>query len=204
MRIMGLTGYARSGKDTVGQILVEQGWHRVAFGDKVRELALAADPLIPEPGGIHGLTTSERLSVLVARSGWDAAKAEPEVRRFLQAIGTGVRGVLGEETWIDAALQEVADVAAHVGLGGAVPPAGIVVTDVRHQNEAHAVRARGGVIVRVHRPGVRPANAHVTEVGVDHITADQALVNNGTVEDLRAAVDTMLFELAGGAAGGHR
>ena len=36
--VIGLTGYAQSGKDTLASILVEKyGYSRVAFGDKIRD-----------------------------------------------------------------------------------------------------------------------------------------------------------------------
>lgn len=191
-QIIGLTGYATVGKDSVGAVLVARGWVRVSFADNVRALALAADPLILI-GAPHLHT--QRLSTVVAAEGWDRAKARPEVRRFLQAIGSGVRDVLGDQTWIDAALDQ-AD-----GFWGV---AGVVVTDVRHSNEAAAIRDRGGVIVRVVRPGVGPANGHVSEVGVDDIAPDYRIANDGGLGDLGQQVDTMLFELAGGAEHGYR
>ena len=46
--IIGLTGYAQSGKDTVAKILIEQyGFTRVAFADKIRELLYEMDPPVP-------------------------------------------------------------------------------------------------------------------------------------------------------------
>jgi hypothetical protein len=196
VKIIGLTGYAQTGKDTVGAMLVERGWHRIGFADNVRALALAADPLVrtlwrrPD-GGLNERT--ERLSVVVARVGWEDAKRNADVRRFLQDLGSGVRDVLGETTWIDAAMQKI-----DVYSGGHPEPAGVVITDVRHENEAAAVRARGGIIARVTRPGVGPANDHVTEVGVDAIAYDGWITNDGTLVDLEREVEELLEDVAAG------
>jgi 50S ribosomal subunit-associated GTPase HflX len=45
--IIGLSGYAQVGKDTVANILVQHhGYKRVAFADKIRECLFALDPII--------------------------------------------------------------------------------------------------------------------------------------------------------------
>lgn len=58
-----------------------------------------------------------------------------------------------------------------------------VIPDVRFQNEVDFIRSNGGVIVKIHRKGFDGLN-HVSETGVDSITADFEL-NNGfeTEED---------------------
>ncbi len=133
-RIVGITGLARHGKDTVGSLLVsEQGFTKVGFADSLRSLALSIDPFIS--GG------NIRLSSAVRAVGWDQAKKVPEVRRLLQVIGTeGVRNHLGDDAWIRAAKRKIELVEG---------PA--VITDVRFPNEADAVREWGGEIWRVVR-----------------------------------------------------
>ena len=192
MRVIGLTGYARSGKDTVGTMLTDLGWHRIAFADNVRALALEADPWIQ----VTGTGRPVRLSYYVAAVGWDEAKAVPEVRRTLQAIGTGVRTVLGEDTWIDAALGDAYE-AFRIPPGADADggPAGLVVTDVRHPNEAEAVRQRGGFIVRVDRPGVGPVNGHEAEAGVERIIPDTAIDNSGDLVELNRRTHLALLRL---------
>ena len=45
--IIGLTGYARSGKDTVAQILVDKfGFTRVAFADPIRDFCYQVNPIV--------------------------------------------------------------------------------------------------------------------------------------------------------------
>jgi hypothetical protein len=196
MKIIGLTGYGYVGKDSVGDILVRSGWHRIAFADNVRALALEADPLVMRMhrGAQMSQVVTERLSELVGRVGWDAAKKEDEVRRTLQVIGTGVRKVLGESMWIEAALGRwPMEIPAYAALSyRGQTPAGIVVTDIRHENEAAAVRQRGGTIVRVSRPGVGPLNGHETEAGPDRITPDYVLDNDESLRALEDKVTVLL------------
>ena len=45
--IIVLTGYARSGKDSVAKVLVEQyEFTRVAFADKIKDLLVEMDPIL--------------------------------------------------------------------------------------------------------------------------------------------------------------
>ncbi|WDS51778.1 deoxynucleoside monophosphate kinase [Streptomyces phage Triumph] len=173
--IIGLSGYARSGKNEAAEALVQYGWRQAAFADKLREFLYALDPLIPGHYGAGNL----RLRRLVDATGWDYAKVTyPEVRALLQRAGTEAgRKVLGENVWVDALFREFADAPA------------LVLTDVRFPNEARAVADRGGVMIRVERPGVGPAKdkwgrIHESEVALDEWTFDHTLVNDGSVRDL--------------------
>lgn len=150
--IIGLTGYARSGKDTVADILVaEHGFTRVALADGVRELALRIDPVL----GLNMHKRPYTLSQAVHTFGWEALKSTcwgPEVRRLLQEIGTGCRDLLGENVWIDRLwLRHWPDASR------------VVITDVRFANEAFAVRREFGEVWRVERPGVAAYNEHASE-----------------------------------------
>lgn len=67
-----------------------------------------------------------------------------------------------------------------------------IITDVRFPNEAEAIKARGGIILRVNRPGYAPINAHPSEVGLDAWDFDYRIVNNSDVFDLKVAVENVL------------
>lgn len=177
--LIGLSGYARSGKDTVGAILTERfGYARRSFADAVRAGALAIDPVVCS--GRDGLM---RLSSLVGDLGWETAKNLPEVRRLLQRIGTDFgRSLLGENVWVDAAFQ------------GVSPGQRIVFTDCRFPNEASAVRASGGLMVRVERPGVVSVNSHVSERALDDWTFDEVIENDGSIDKLERIVCELVGE----------
>lgn len=67
----------------------------------------------------------------------------------------------------------------------------IALADVRFPNEAEAVRARGGWVIRVERPGFDTGsfNAHASEVEVDRCQVDETFLNEGSLEDLHRLVD---------------
>jgi hypothetical protein len=158
--LIGLTGKKRHGKDTAGRYLVEHyGFTQVGFADKVREMALAIDPLV---------ASELRLSELVGAFDWEHAKSVPEVRRLLQRIGTeGVRDTLGEDAWVRAAFKDLDRNRDYV------------FTDVRFLNEAAAVKQAGGVVWRVSRPDLPDdGDTHASELELEQIQPD-ALVING-------------------------
>lgn len=191
-RLIGLTGLARSGKDTTGRILIEQyDYQRFGFADAVKSMALALNPYIPaqsfgelEAGLSQGL---HRLADFVAELGWEDAKSNPEVRRFLQVLGTeGVRAHFGDEAWVDLLKEQLVtyDNDPMMTSGGFEwNQERAVITDVRFPNEADAVHRLGGVMWRVERPGVEEGT-HASEALVNSLEVDMIIRNNGTIEDL--------------------
>ncbi|WP_431888719.1 hypothetical protein [Nocardiopsis alba] len=186
-----LMGYAGSGKDTAADYLVEErGYARVAFADPVRESLLALDPIVhAEPEDYGDTYRGVRLSTLVGVCGWDRAKrVYPEVRRLLQAHGTeAVRGVIGDDVWVRLALRRISAAWA----GGRR----VVITDVRFPNEVTALRAHGVRLVWLDRPGVGPANDHITERSVFPEDADAVIKNDGTPDDLARRLNEFLCRL---------
>ena len=184
MEIIGLSGYARSGKDEAAKVLVEDyGFTRVAFADKLREVLYALNPIIAEKGAstIAGrYETYVKVQDVIDRHGWDGYKETEygtEIRRLLQRLGTEAgRETLWDSIWIDAALT------------GHPDDARIVVTDCRFPNEAQAIKDRGGKVWRIRRPSVGPANNHPSETSLDAWSFDRWISNNGTLEEFRDVV----------------
>ena len=150
MEIIGLSGFARSGKDEAARVLVEEfGFKQVAFADKLRDFLYAMNPFVAwEPG--YRSNVSERINGammmpiyvqdVIDHHGWGGYKETkygPEIRRLLQRLGTEAgRQTMWDTIWIDAALTGHGD------------DARLVVSDARFFNEFDAVRARGGGIWR--------------------------------------------------------
>lgn len=185
MTLIGLTGYANSGKDTVAEILVrEHGFKRYAFADKLREMVYAINPHV-RWGEHEGIPLVDRLADIVDADGWDKAKREiPEVRELLQRVGVWHRENLGEWVWVNLVKDQ--------WLADGQPDA--VITDVRFPNEARFVRNYRGHVVRIHRPGVGPVNGHVSEA--QDFDVHSEILNDGNLEDLAIAVDDLVWFLS--------
>lgn len=177
-RLVGLTGLAGSGKDTAAEALVAAGWKRDAFADRMRVAVLALDPWV-DVDPFYRAAGRDRLSFLVERYGWDEAKREyPEVRRLLQKFGTEAgRKIHGDDCWIDLLFRSWDNETS------------LVITDCRFNNEAEAVRARGGLVVRIDRPGLEPLpGGHASEAGVSPALVDIVVFNDGPVGKLHASM----------------
>lgn len=174
--ILGLSGYAQVGKDTIGAALVKNyGFTRFAFADALKEVVYRLNPfvqweILEDSAGPY--TEHARVQDVVDLHGWEMAKRIPEVRRLLQIMGTECgRQVLGDNIWVDTVLNQIGNRDA-------------VITDCRFPNEAQAVKDRGGFIVRVVRPGVDAVNAHPSETSLDHWNFDAVIGNDGTIDEV--------------------
>lgn len=188
--IIGLSGYARSGKDTVADILVKNhGFRKVAFADKLREVLYALDPIVSYTGWRdykgRPFAPSDDTYVTVQNVidyfGWDGYKESQhgdEIRRLLQRLGTEAgRQVLGEDIWVDTIFNK------------SVAREDIVISDCRYKNEANAIEQRyDGDIWRIERPGVRPANSHISETDLDDWNFAYTINNSSTIAALETTV----------------
>lgn len=171
--IVGISGYARSGKDTLANQLVDHlGWERHGFADALRDVLYALNPIVQVEDGTIAVQH------LVDLHGWEEAKDQCAgsmfgTRALLQRLGTDAgRRILGDTIWIDVLCAKLA--------GGA----DYVVPDVRFPNEADALRSRGALVIRIERPGYGPANTHPSETSMDAHPFDGLIVNDGTTADL--------------------
>lgn len=161
--LVGLCGFARVGKDSVAKVLTgEYGLARVAFADALRDLLYELNP--------HLAVARGDLRYFVDTEGWDTVKQWEEVRRLLQRTGMAARKVLGDDIWVDAAFRKV-DRALYCTPNPltntrAMNPecSGVVITDVRFENEALRISDEGGELWYVRRPGVGPVNDHESEL----------------------------------------
>lgn len=195
-RLLGLCGYAQSGKDTVAQYLVGQErnpWTRVAFADKLRDMLYALNPLIEvEWGDVYEFGKAEpvdrlyrqvRVKEIIDEHGWDMAKvAYDEIRQLLQRLGTEAgRECINDNLWVGLAEEKIE-------LAG-MP---VVVTDCRFQNELHMIRRRGGTLVWIERDGIGAVNGHASEHSVTKDDCDYTLPNSGTLDDLYEMTERVL------------
>ena len=177
MKVVGLTGFAQSGKDTAAGFLVERGWKRLAFADILRQSLYNLNPIVSTLTQQGRDPMVMRVQDIVDGIGWDRAKVEfPEIRQLLQRFGTEVgRELYGENFWVDRVLAQMNHNHNYV------------ITDVRFPNELAAVRSVDGLVFKIQRPGNKPANSHASE-DIDGLHVDGVIPNVGTLDQFRAAV----------------
>lgn len=118
-------------------------------------------------------------------------------REFLQNLGSWGRKVFGDTFWIDQVLPDPHRAEARA-LGDTVDPRDILahqleakypgvdtlcITDLRYPNEAERVRALGGKVWEVVRPG-QVSDGHDSEQTLDRALVDRTILNAGDLTDL--------------------
>ena len=202
--LIGLVGKKRAGKDTfAARLIAEHGFVKVSFSAPVKEAALAVDPIISAWAVGLGAIHTERLSDVVKEYGWEGAKEVPEVRRVLQCLGTDAIRTLDPDFWVRAGMARAKDLRIETTeirnfLGDLIRTVGgqpVVITDVRFRNEAAAIKAAGGILVRVERPGSDDGDTHASEVELDTYPVDRLVYNGGTVPQLHNQADAVAASL---------
>lgn len=175
---IGLHGFAGAGKDEVAKILADYGYERKAFADVLREALYTLNPI----AAVGNYGRSFRVQEIVDEVGWDEAKrSHKEIRKMLQVLGTEVgRSMIGPDVWVNAVFKTLD------------PEKKYVFTDVRFQNEHHAIDSRLGTLIKIKRPGVGPVNDHPSDQGLPDQWFDSIIHNDGTLKDLHTKVRDVL------------
>lgn len=174
MKLIGLTGKAGCGKDTLAKHLwLEHEFSRVAFADPMKRAAQQIFALT------EAQTWNANLKEVVIPM-WDLSP-----RQIFQLLGTeAIKGTFGSDVWIKrwAIAYHLLKDTDHV-----------VVTDVRFDNEAAAIRSLGGIIVEIQRPFMTAISTsdHVSESGLSQ-PADFLVVNTNTVDWMCSQMDDIL------------
>jgi hypothetical protein len=222
--IIGICGKAGAGKSTVADFLVrDHGFVAVALADPLKRICRDVFDFTDEQlWGPSEKRNAPDTRYVQRRVSKEIMRGDPpEVvceyltpRHALQQLGTEWGRSCYPNVWIDYALR----VAARMNEGGHTYSAqrglnsfsltgsetyaaferskrSVVISDVRFRNEVDAIRAAGGVVWRIDRPGAGltgSAAAHASETEQDGIPVRlfHVVLNNGnkSLEQLRQLV----------------
>lgn len=169
MKLIGLIGKARVGKDTVALHLRTKHQHTtIAFADPMKQML---DQAFLGVDFYHG----DREAPI------DWLGKSP--RQLMQTLGTEWgRNCVHPELWVLLTERRIREV-QRVGRRS------VVVTDIRFHNEAAMILRNGGELWHIERAGVTTVNAHVSEdcdwSGYKRTVID----NNETLRDLYFVID---------------
>ena len=180
-RLIGLVGYAGTGKDTVRHLLeTEHGFVGLAFADPIRAMLRA----LFTTNGIDEKYIDERDHKEATIE--DLLTAQPVTyRQMAQTLGTEWGRNLSPDFWLHIAGAFIAEQRRR---GERL----FVISDVRFVNEARWVKDAGGELWRIRRRGVRPVRKHVSETEIKRIKCNRLVDNSGTLEDLWTRVDSVM------------
>jgi len=138
--IIGICGLIGSGKGTVGDILVEQGYKKVSFADKLKDgVATIFDW---DRSMLEGDTDESRTWREQPDEFWsNETKMEVTPRLVLQLFGTDcLRNGFYDGVWVSLLKKHILD-----------NPGDYVIPDVRFRNEQNMIRELGGKVWQVKR-----------------------------------------------------
>ncbi len=169
--LLALAGAAGSGKDSIAEVLVNEfNYTKLAFAEPLRSLALL---------------NPEYARSLETHGGYENAKRnDPSVREYLIALGEGIRSY--EPEYFANALSVRLQRIFH---------GNVVVTDLRKENEYHALREWGFVFAHVVRAsaadedGLGWIEAEGTRSPENWIT----LRNDGSLDQLKHGVRQLAY-----------
>jgi hypothetical protein len=205
MNLIGISGKAGSGKDTVGEIiqklcLSNKGpqFEIKKFAGKLKQTASLLTG-IP----IEKFEDQEFKKTILGSEWGKPTKQNPlnaiepfkditfvemmSVRDLLQKLGTeAMRNGLHTNVWCNALFSDYTEDKQWV------------ITDVRFPNEFKAIKEKGGIVIRVNRPGhsnsmKELAEAHPSETALDGHDFDYVIENDGNLEKLIDKVKEILL-----------
>ena len=169
--IIAFTGLAQSGKTTAANAFISIGYDRMSFAEPIKAMVSCLTPCKDKdarPPSLCGKT----------------------LREVYQTLGTDWgRNMGGGDIWIlagRARLDELlGDVESDIIRG-------IVLDDVRFDNEAELIRSMGGLVVEITRSSV-PQMEHSSEAGIARDLIDYSFANEGDVATLQHQVRDYLL-----------
>lgn len=113
------------------------------------------------------------------------------VRRILQWWGTEYRRAQDPDYWTKAWSRKIE--------GFDLENIHVLIDDVRFMNELNTIKAHGGLIVKIERPGFSGANNHASETSLDDYDDwSYVIVNDGTLEEFKQKVTELKDILTNG------
>lgn len=171
-RLIGLSGKFGVGKDTAAEwIRTEHPEYKIVpFADALKRVV--------------AIMTNTSYESQFTREG--KAHVPPEyqysVGKYQQIIGQIGREQFHENIWVNIAIKHDAEYK--------------IIPDVRHPNEADAIKAAGGIVIRIVRGGVvlndgRDAT-HISETALDNYPFENIVVNDSSLEEFKKKILWML------------
>jgi hypothetical protein len=171
-QMIAFTGFAGSGKSTAAAHLQsKRGFRRVRFAGPLKAMMRALGCTEAEVDGDRKELPCDLLGGKTPR-------------HAMQTIGNEWgRICIGEDLWLNAWRSAVNSASGPV-----------VVDDCRYPNEAAAIKAMGGTIVRIERASAAESvSGHISENHV--LPFDVTIRNDGTEADLQREIDTLIHSL---------
>ena len=202
MKLIGVTGLARSGKDHAADNLAHlMKLHKYAFAEPLKTMLKSVFGDHFHEGDRSGICpeTCKSFRVMMQTLGteWGREMMNPQIWVNLVA-----------KRWreVEAGCHMVQEGRDHTGYKGYIAE-GMVLSDVRFDSEAEWIKLNGGVILEIVRPehkslgdklrSVVGIAGHQSEKGISRHFITHTIVNDGTLNDFDLKILGLVAELEG-------
>lgn len=181
--LVGLTGPAGAGKSTLAQHLAQRmDFLEASFADPLKDMLAALFDVDREELETRYLKRDQKEQPV--------AGIEKSPRYLLQTLGTEWgRQLVHPDLWVMALHRRLAWMENHLEAG----QRGVVVSDVRFENEALMIRRAGGMLVHLRRHGL-DRMSHISENGVSIHDCDHVIDNNGDIETTQQQLERLVTQ----------
>ena len=223
MNIIGISGFAGSGKDTVADMMVNQHPHSYSQSGVIK-ISLA-DPIKRFARDVWGFTDDQLWGSSEHRNAPDKRYMIGKIldqdeyiesyltpRKVLQHVGTEGCRAIDPDVWIRYMIRVAKTLLTEYGYtyspqqglifqDASFKAKAVVTADVRFLNEMQHIRGAGGVLVRVVRPGAGLEGAYAKHQSEAEMAAvpdkefDKVIQNTGTLNDLKKTVNILVASL---------
>lgn len=178
--LIGLHGDSRSGKDSAAGFMVQDfDFVQRNMANPIRQILLDLNPIITTDDG-EVLSMQELF--YVCDGDWDKVKARSrDSVDYMIRLGQSCRDHIDKEVWLNTAMRN--------------RPRRLVIPDVRQPNEYEAIKAAGGMVWKVVRPGTEKRGMDSLLQGYEF---GATIENRGSLEDLRGIVAAHISSLVHG------
>ena len=210
--IIGIVGKARSGKDTFAEMLAEEIFERfgkrfvlMAYAQELklrvqRDFDLSYDQLWGDSKEIEDKRYTKAWVNNMVAGRRDTSEIESHhwtPREIMQAYGEFYRSI-DKQFWVNNLFRAIEEKEYK----------GVIVTDVRHPNEADPIRERKGYVIKVisERSDKQEIHGsdHISETAMDNYDGIDFLVeNNAGLEELKQKAKEALDFLVEAESKGH-
>ncbi len=183
----------QSGKSTVAAILSQHGYKTEKFAAPLKAMLCEIYQCSPEKLEKDKGEPKEVKLVWVDALTIACYTGIPLADLVPLTVGRVVHSIREAHQTIGADVIRAIDPDWHVNqlLVRLNPDVPTCVDDCRMENEAEAIRQRGGILIRVGRPGLAH-DPHPSETAMRQYFCDYTIVNDGTLSDLNNKVESLI------------
>jgi len=168
-RLIAFAGLKEAGKDSAAEVFVRAGYRPLKFADGLKRMLRALIEWQDTTAPSHRMTDGDLREVPSALLGGRTP------RHAMQTLGTEWgRELMASNLWVEAARRAIE--------GTLAEGRGVVISDLRFDNEATLVQRLGGVVVLIERPGLS-ADDHASESGVQDLPVNWLFDNDAASFD---------------------